>query len=70
MKIILLISFIMASVVSTACPFCDSNIASQIRASLANDLAYNLVVMLLPFVIIAPIVFAVNKYLSLKKNRQ
>ena len=60
MKILLLFIFIMISLASRACPFCNSKTAKEIRASLlGTDLSFNLFITILPFIIFSAIVYLI-----------
>lgn len=60
MKFILLSFFLLLTYATQACPFCNSETATEIRASLFGpDLAFNLVVTIFPFIIFSVIVYII-----------
>jgi|GEM_PF-1826479 len=60
MRVLLLTIFLMLTAAATACPFCKSDTAKEIRASLFDqNLALNLFIIILPFFICSVIVFLI-----------
>lgn len=60
MKTLLLIFSVLLSFTAEAYPFCNTNTAKEIRASLfGTDLTFNLFVTVLPFIIFSTILYLI-----------